>query len=319
MTPSQEQPYFKEKLIIDSETVKRINGDGRIPVVVTLAPTSLSAPTGPPPLHFLVTRQTYLHLGLAKAISRLHLFAPIAFQGMKWQEPDPGESDGENDALESSKATEQPKTDCPACWWEDEATQTPLRWQLFTGILYDMHANNALPWRLRLHFNNFPSQLLPFSIKSLRSHFQNSVKQAIALRAGSGRAALQWLTKEAHEDLWKSLHETNHGARHEWRSRLTEEIQNQRIPIRVLVSSQSPYLQKSCMVDRQFTLGELLREWLPNTEFATNTDANAESMTITTVFWKIQGIQPPPDVSVMDLWECLCHPDSYLYIVVSTT
>jgi hypothetical protein len=319
MNPSQEPAY-----LFDAETVKRTNNDGRIPVIVTLAPTSLSAPTGPPPLHVLVSRQTYLHLGLSTAIHRLHQFAPIAFQGLKWQEPDPGELEEESDTKEPIQQTDNSKSDLPDCWWEDEATQAPLRWQLFAGVLYDMHANQALPWRLRLHFNNFPSQLLPFSIQSLRSHFQNSIKQAIALRAGSGRAALQWMTKEAHDELWNSLQEAKYGIRHEWRSRITEDVANQRIPVRVLLSSGSlPCLQKSCLVDRQLYLGGLLREWLPDVEFDrtmdTNQDAIAASSSSSSACWKVQGIHPSLDLSVLDLWECLCHPDSYLYIVVSMT
>ncbi|GAX12007.1 autophagy-related protein 5 [Fistulifera solaris] len=317
MNPSQESPH-----LFDSETVKRINNDGRIPVVVTLAPTSLSAPTGPPPLHFLVSRQTYLHLGLSTAIRRLHPFAPIAFQGLKWQEPDPGElKEEETDTKEPIQPTDNSKSDLPDCWWEDEATQAPLRWQLFTGVLYDMHANHTLPWRLRLHFNNFPSQLLPFSIQALRSHFQNSIKQAIALRAGSGRAALQWMTKEAHDELWNNLQEAKCGSRHEWRSRITEDVTNQRIPVRVLLSSNSlPCLQKSCLVDRQLRLGGLLRDWLPDLGFDRTMDTDQDSLAdFSSAGWKIQGINPSLDLSVLDLWECLCHPDSYLYIVVSMT
>ncbi len=317
MSPSQEQsPHH-----FDSETVKRINNEGRIPVVVTLAPTSLSAPTGPLPLHLMVSRQTYLHLGLSTAIRRLHQFAPIAFQGLKWQEPDPGELEEETDTKEPLQLVDNSKSDLPDCWWEDEVTQAPLRWQLFTGVLYDMHANQALPWRLRLHFNNFPSQLLPFSIQSLRSHFQNSIKQAIALRAGSGRAALQWMTKEAHDELWNSLQETKCATRHEWRSRITEDVANQRIPVRVLLSSGSlPCLQKSCLVDRQLHLGELLTEWLPDFGFDRTKDTHQESLAaFSSACWKIQGSHPSLDLSVLDLWECLCHPDSYLYIVVSTT
>ena len=36
------------------------NYEGKVPVTVTLAPTSLSSPTLPPPIHVLLPRSTYL-------------------------------------------------------------------------------------------------------------------------------------------------------------------------------------------------------------------------------------------------------------------
>ena len=58
--------------------VASVNWKGLIPVHLTLAPTSLSSPTLPPPIHVLVPRNTYLHTGLQAAVQRLHPFAPAS-------------------------------------------------------------------------------------------------------------------------------------------------------------------------------------------------------------------------------------------------
>jgi hypothetical protein len=63
-----------------------------------------------------------------------------------------------------------------------------------------------------------------------------------------------------------------------------------------------------------------LTEWLPDFGFDRTKDTHQESLAaFSSACWKIQGSHPSLDLSVLDLWECLCHPDSYLYIVVSTT
>jgi hypothetical protein len=34
--------------------------------------------------------------------------------------------------------------------------------------------------------------------------------------------------------------------------------------------------------------------------------------------WRVSGIQPPFDTTILDLWKHFCHPDHFLYIVVLT-
>jgi hypothetical protein len=332
------------------DEIQRTNWGGSIPTVITLAPTSLSTPTAPPPIHILLSRQTFLHLGLATVIRRLHPFAPTAlsFQSsahmIRREEPEPGEgSEDETDGpLQETQTAQtvaqQPKKDTddkesfPVCWWEDEETKTPLRWHLWAGVLYDLQGRKPgdLPWRLRLHFTNYPSAtILPLSEgqvqRQVRAVFQNSLKQAVTLRTGQARSALQLLTKESHETLWQAIQQVQNNA-HLYRQvsidlqpKLNSREAQTRIPVRLFVDNSLPVIQKSCLVSQDVSLGNLLRLWLPNIQLP-GEELPASEGTPTTVYgWKVNGIQPPLETLVLDLWEHLCQADFFLYIIVLTT
>eukprot|EP00549_Striatella_unipunctata_P021710 CAMPEP_0118702856 /NCGR_PEP_ID=MMETSP0800-20121206/18158_1 /TAXON_ID=210618 ORGANISM="Striatella unipunctata, Strain CCMP2910" /NCGR_SAMPLE_ID=MMETSP0800 /ASSEMBLY_ACC=CAM_ASM_000638 /LENGTH=167 /DNA_ID=CAMNT_0006604173 /DNA_START=97 /DNA_END=597 /DNA_ORIENTATION=- len=137
------------------------NWDGSVPIVVSLAPTSLSSPSVPMPLHALVSRMTYLHVGLKDIILRMYTFAPVISPNMMHannsatatvteeeekdsnNQDDDGDDDEEEGILEERQKDDEKynyrdKKDCPVCWFEDEENGLPLRWQLFVGILHDM-------------------------------------------------------------------------------------------------------------------------------------------------------------------------------------
>jgi len=236
-------------LITADEATRSAAWGGCIPVVVTLAPTSLSSPTLPPPVHALLSRQTYLHVGLNSAVHRLRKFAFTGFSlssrggaggGFLAQtEPDPGSYDS-NDSPDSKKdrtaegndcggdgrtrtrssSCQSPPGDagCPVCWFEDEVTQTALRWHVFAGVLFDLKRDRDLPWRIRLHFNSYPnSQILPLDsngssgsggavdvLEQVRFAYKNSLKQALCLQYGNSKTAMS-VTRESHGRLWESL------------------------------------------------------------------------------------------------------------------
>ena len=88
------------------ERLRAENWNGSIPVIISLAPTSLSSPTIPPPIHVLLSRHTFLHIGLKHAVMRLHKFAPptISFSRRVVEEPDVGTgSQGEEDDEQSAQ------------------------------------------------------------------------------------------------------------------------------------------------------------------------------------------------------------------------
>jgi Autophagy protein Apg5 len=355
----------------DPVAIASSNYDGKVPVTVTLAPTSLSSPTLPPPIHVLLPRNTYLHIGLSSVIQRLHSFAPtvLSFEtGTVKTEPDAGSSTSRGDDVEnggdaaatatataassdgasrrrnSIDATTAAATSIPVCWFEDEDTQMALRWHLFVGVLFDLrpppppihsHAlestiskydddddddgsngvrpahTPSLPWRLRLHFNNYPtSQLLPLVgggrpgsnvTAHVQASYKHSLKQALCLCTGSNRAALN-LSRDAHGRLWEALATNNYSL---WRQVHEEgHIPTFRgdastgaasipvlIPIRLCCNSRPP-IQRRCSPVRiqdpctrtngsplepceaaYVTLGELLLSWLP--EFFQPTKDNA--------------------------------------------
>lgn len=158
----------------------------------------------------------------------------------------------------------------PTCWFEDEATGEPLRWHLFVGVLYDSMKGRAilhhsskigfsseavppylLPWKLRVHFTAYPTELLPFDVgiqntiitkrferdansgeneirkdtcKDINNNsqissliggiFRNSLKQALFMQYSSSKVAMS-IAKKSHEQMWNSILSTNFTSYHE--------------------------------------------------------------------------------------------------------
>lgn len=221
----------KQQLPASITSIQNANWHGRIPIQLSIAPTSLSSPTKPRSIHKMVSRMTYLHIGLFDEIMHLYEYAPSSIMGDRKQRmvvreepPDSppkqeqvaDENDSGNDDYTKQDASEQqhqeeitfhsnptestaPKNDnsndqttqqssssaatptpsFPECWFEDEDSGQPLRWQLFAGVLYDLMKGRLivhnpsspcnrfrnLPWKIRIHFTSYPTdQLLPLDI-----------------------------------------------------------------------------------------------------------------------------------------------------------
>jgi hypothetical protein len=302
------------------ETIQGENWNGCIPVLLTLAPKSLSSPTLPPPIHVLLSRQTFLHVGLQSAVERLHKFAPTTLSfasGMVQNEPDPGSYDDNSNSNEDSKSVhEQTKTKTktyPVCWFEDEATQIALRWHLFVGVLFDMKRERDIPWRIRLHFTSYPSsQILPLSAGQVQTQvqqfFKNSLKQALCLEYGNSKAALN-VTKESHGRLWEAISTANFKLYQQVNKDLALQNNLSLLPVRLYVNTRPP-IQRSIR-DETRTLGSLLTEWLPDYFVA-------EEPAETVVSWRISGLQLPLDTILIDTWTQLCHADHFVYIILIT-
>jgi autophagy-related protein 5 len=227
----------------------------------------------------MISRVTYLHVALHEEVMHMSRYAPAAaglssssLSGMAVEEPpdDPVEGDGGvedggncevndgavkgNEVFTSTRPTTQSRGsksshDYYDCWFEDEASGIPLRWQLFVGVLYDLMKGKAvlnstsgkggtnnqfiLPWRIRVHFTSYPhDRLLPLDDGSHPhtnndvdgSHrritalvgrlFRNSLKQALFMQFGSSKVAMQ-ITKYSHEKMWDAVLMSNFAAYHE--------------------------------------------------------------------------------------------------------
>jgi autophagy-related protein 5 len=348
------------------DRIRSANWSGSIPIVLSLAPTSLSSPTIPPPIHVLIPRSTFLHVSLAQAVRRLYKFAPptLSFQGIRRvvEEPDFGtggsdEEDKEEDKADSNnnnnnnnnaptKPAEEQEPPYPLCWFEDEASEMPLRWQLFTGVLWDglprsldddktTTNNPPLPWKIRLHFTSYPSsQILELDasnengglLTTVQRNFKNSLKQALFLQYGNSKKAMN-MTKQSHQQLWDSIVSAKYSlykqVNADLQSRQDEELQL--IPIRLLVDSSKPPIQKRTEVNtkERLSLGALLNQWIPQ-YFVEKEEGEAGETTTTiqpkysSIQWRVSGIVPPLSISVLDLWRSLSHPDHFLYIIVVT-
>lgn len=293
----------------------------------------------------MVSRQTYLHVGLESAVLRLHKFAPTALSfasGTVQEEPDPGSMQDRNDSDQPSATgsnSDQGGTSTktshgsqpsqyPICWFEDEETQMALRWHLFVGVLWDSKAPQTLPWRIRLHFTAYPSsQILPFDthvLTQIQYYYKNSLKQALCLQYGTQKVAMN-LTKEFHSKLWEAVCTSNlrlfDSVHTETALRSLEHL----VPIRLYLGPQgalssSAPLQRSCSRRKDGytrTLGMLLQEWLPDL-FLISTDGHGIVPTDAVYSWRVQGIQPTLSISLTEMWEELCHPDHFCYITVIT-
>jgi len=343
------------------DEAQRTNWMGAIPVALSLAKLSLSSSTMPDPIHKLIPRNSYLHVALEQEIRFLHQYAPFSnctFRSVSQSDEvdeDPlnnssiADQEGHeipsnsNEALSSDRVQKEtvgtteeddeltPKEAVfPTCWFEDEATGTPLRWQLFIGILYDMlrlkrfessaDYYKMMPWKIRLHFTSYPESILPLNtigkddvMHHVFQQYLNSLKQSLYLQHQTNRIAKN-LNKKSHMQMWdgikNSLWEVSF---REIASELNAGDDDnyaflEQVPIRMLVDDQ-PVFSRPCKISKDdnncMTVENVLRDWLPN-------------LFERKFRWCIQGIQVPMDYSVDEVWKTLSHPDRFLYIQVVT-
>lgn len=319
-------PSMKAERPIHSDELHIENWAGSVAIVLTLAPNSNSSPTLPPPIYVLTPRHAFLHVGLEDAVRRLHRFAPPTFFGTgislkRAEEPEAGsmyrdeESDDEKVTNNNNSLKIQEDTAYPVCWFEDEETQTALRWQLFVGVLFDLRKNRESPWKIRLHFSSYPTtQILPLEstdlLNQVRSVFKNSLKQAMCLHYGNSKPALN-LTKESHGKIWDALKTANYHLYKQAHTSLPKQS-SMRVPVRVLINSE-PLIQKPCLASERLTLGDVLHESAPD-------HFGKGEVKETVVDWRIAGISRPPlTTPIQNYWLNLAHPDHFLYIIVLTT
>lgn len=87
---------------VSKQNVCKENWNGSIPVRLSLAPTSLSCSTMPLPYHCMLSRMTFLHIGLKPYVLRLYKFAPQLFFTQNNQCSTTEEEDPENTAQDSN-------------------------------------------------------------------------------------------------------------------------------------------------------------------------------------------------------------------------
>jgi autophagy-related protein 5 len=200
----------------------------------------------PASIHVLLARNTFLHIGLQNAVMRLHKFAPVSFPNIIRSEPDPSEEDKQT----SSSTTTS--TEYPVCWFQDVETQFALRWHLFVGVLWDLKATKSIPWKIQLHFTQYPSsQILPLEssiLTTMEHNFMNSLKQALFLQYGTAKVAMN-MTKQTHNKMWDSVVTSNYQLYEQVNDDLqqTSESSMNLLPIRLMIDSKPP-IQRPCRI-----------------------------------------------------------------------
>ncbi|CAJ1944301.1 unnamed protein product [Cylindrotheca closterium] len=323
------------------DRLRSSNWSGSIPILLSLAPNSLSSPTIPPPIHVLLSRHTFLHIGLQEAVLHLHKFAPptISFTRRVVEESDLNSDDDDDDddddkagdgksvEKEDAKIQEQQPMEAPypVCWFEDETTGLPLRWQYFVGILWDSHQSttqkNGMPWKIRLHFTAYPSsQLLELDAQSgvittVQRTFKNALKQALVLEHGHAKVALN-MNKQNHQRMWGAIVNSKYSIY----KPIKEDIQSTKnpvmIPIRLMIGPSKPPIQKK-WDDPSMTLGQFLVSFAPS-YFEATAPGDVVQAKLQITSWRVAGIVPSLTTPLLDLWRTLCHPDNFLYIMVIT-
>lgn len=269
------------------QRLKALNWEGCIPVEITLAQSSLSSPSMPPPLYRMVPRQSYLHISLFDAIERLSMFAVTS----------PALRSPQNDIINNT-------------WLEDKYTKKPIRWHLFAGVSFDLLSSlpmsgrsiqHQLPWKVTLHFSSYPhDKILSLSngLETIRQYYFNSLKQSLYMQYGNAKKSTSEITKHHHDILWESLRTNNYGMFSSVNQHLQRTIENCDggktiiLPVRVLVDSlpiiQRPYritgdrttalrnnphtntsgtlhaISDNSIHRSSGTLGDLLLDWLPH-------------------------------------------------------
>lgn len=323
------------------EKIQSLNRDGCIPIELSLASTSLSSPTKPSNINKLLPRSSYLHVALEKEIRYYQKYAPCFLYLFKSaeepveenidseqkEETDVSGTNEENDSNEDSVTTDEINKEepFPLCWFEDEATGDPLKWQHFIGVNYDMIkmkterdtngiTSTLIPWKIRIHFTSYPASLFPMTqigdddiLKNLTRNYLNSLKQSLYIQHQSNKIGKN-MTKDSHTRLWHSLKSFEFNDSFQ---EIMDELNSgneekyaviEQVPIRLWIDDR-PVFSRPCQP--QQTLKDLLHAWLPNlSEFEFS--------------WRIQGIEVSLECNVEDLWKTLCHPDRFLYISILT-
>lgn len=330
VTPPQEDDNVSADQSLETQW------EGCIPIQVTLAPTSISSPTIPPSIHALVPRNSYLHVGLQQVVHRLHPFAPVmtistGFQAqglLQVTEPDAGAEGGDKDdgdepqgpsaVTTGSENRESLEAVYPPCWFQDTDTELPLKWHLPISVLFDTRRDRSIPWRLLLHFTNYPAEILPFD--STQQIFQHSLKQALTITTGLTKKTAMQLNKESHQRLWQAIVTADYSM---FRRVDLPRSPSAAIAVRLVVADDRtistiqhhvPIIDSAVDHHKSVALSALLREWLPVEE--STEDAKT---TLPRRIVRICGVEMEEEmlrVPMERLWRYCRSADQFLYVVV---
>lgn len=158
---------------MDKEVLRDI-WHGRLPLCFKLHPDDVSGMHRPEPYYMMVPRVTYFPIVLDRVVKYFNRFM------------------------------DQSKQAADDMWLDYEGQ--PIKWQHPVGLSWDLLGSSYdLPWRLILHFSDFPTkELVRCNTKtSIKNNFISSLKEADALKH-KGSVMKNMLEKDQNQ-LWSSL------------------------------------------------------------------------------------------------------------------
>lgn len=159
--------------MMDKEVLREI-WHGQLPLCFKMHQDDISGMQRPEPYYMMVSRVTYFPLVLDRVVKYFCRF------------------------MDQSKPT---TTDM----WLDYEGQ-PIKWHHPIGLSWDLFGSHYdLPWRLILHFSDFPAkELVRCNTKaSIETNFMSSLKEADALKHKG--AVIKNMVRKDHNQLWSSL------------------------------------------------------------------------------------------------------------------
>ncbi|KAF7255429.1 hypothetical protein EG68_07801 [Paragonimus skrjabini miyazakii] len=202
-----------------AEIPKRV-WDAKIPVCFTLAQEELvSEDHVPSPFYMLVPRISYFPLVIDRVIRYFIDFTEFA--ELKCKKTGSEENKQTEigveavDHLRSSPKLLSAEGQLTSVFssllpehkvWLEYANQ-PLKWHYPIGLLFDLHADGTeLPWKLVVHFNNYPTDVLlcpPVNRRAVELHFISVIKEADVLKHRS--QVMNQMQARDQRQLWTGL------------------------------------------------------------------------------------------------------------------
>jgi len=270
---------------MSSGIVKKV-WDGRIPACFELANYEIQSSSNPDPYYVMLPRNTYLTLFTKAVVEAFSKFVDY--------------------------------TDDSQVWFEYK--EKPLRWHYPCGVLYDLFCDQRgsdLPWKITVHFKNFPDQdlLQCASYDVIESHYITMLKEADQLKH-RGQVICN-MSKNQHQQLWHGLKTNNFEEFWQINKKFMDGFEDtltfKSIPMRFYYNKdviQKIINPRTFDDSQESTLQDALQIVLPC--LFENNHINS-SVTVL-----IQGVCPPLTTSLQWLSKHLSYADNFLHVCVRT-
>eukprot|EP01082_Thalassiosira_pseudonana_P011472 g10408.t1 g10408 contig4:1820642-1822078(-) len=279
--------------------IQNANWSGSIPIILSLASPSLSSPIPPRPLHKMLPRMTYLHIGLYQEVWQLFEYAPVAADlsgesGVTTREEPPEDDADDGPSSEQSVAMSVNKSSHEKMWdailTTNFTSYHEVNVELQVGITTSSVSapTTEQSTKSRDASGGIP-RLVPVRVLVNDKRAMQKPCRALANAGSAGKT--EAINVHVEDQRTEQQSEGDDAAIDSLIKRLT-------------ATSVTPHT----------TLGDVLASLLPQHFVKDETGTVSDEST----YFCIQGIQPSMDCAIVDLWKSLCNPDHFLYIVVVT-